>query len=157
MWTKRLVICLLSLVYCLSPVLCSEQLSEMLIEKPQTLDEVWNLLELESQIWYQLMQKKIEQYKILESQRKSDQDIIKNLQNQLMQDKKSLTNLEELQVKSLNRITELETLLKEAENLLQAEAIRMQAEKVKAGIIGTAVGLVAGSATVGIIWLLNTN
>jgi ABC-type transport system involved in cytochrome c biogenesis permease subunit len=51
----------------------------------------------------------------------------------------------------------LENSLKEAEKSIIEQALKMQSEKVKVGIIGTAVGLVAGSATVGIIWLLKMN
>lgn len=157
MWTKRLVICLLSLVYCLSPVLCLEPLSGEPIEIPNTLDEIFNLLEQELMILRIQSEKETRQLQILEKQRNRDQNIINSLQTQSTQDKESLTKLEKLQENDKTRLTELESSLKEAEKSIIDQAMQMQNEKVKVGIIGTAVGLVAGSATVGIIWLLKMN
>lgn len=156
MWIKRQVLCLLLSLSFLSPVLPLEQYSETPTVKLLTLDEVFNQFDLELGVLRLQSENETRRFKILEKQTHSDQLIINSLQTQSTKDKESLTKLEESQKKDKDRLAGLQTLLKEAEKSIRDEAIRMQAEKVKAGIIGTAAGIGIGAAVVGITWYFTT-
>ena len=157
MWIKRQVFCLLLLLSCLSPVFSLEPLSEKPEDPQMKLLEIFNQLEAELLILRLQSANETKQYQILEKQRIDDQNTIASLMSQSEKDSVSLTRLEESQRKDRDRLIALETSLKEAGQSLKDEALRMQSEKFKVGIIGTAAGVVAGAAVVGILWYFKTN